>query len=246
VNRLALPLTLAGVLATVAACTGTETGNPSLRSQMGFQGKTSMPLVVGLPGEGAPAVVTDLHAHVASVDFHAAGECPAPSGPVELRDVGAIDLLAPEGNIRELDVAEDAYCAVAFALTVAPSGAVPPDLAGRSIALRGRRRSDGATFVWSSDADQTIVMPVMDALFIIDPEHLDHVITLDVATLLGRSDLEAAVTGADGLIHLDAPENATIDAMILESLAPGAALHRDPDGNGHHDPGEPEVVHGLH
>jgi hypothetical protein len=237
---------VAAILGLATACTGTETGNPSLRGQMGFAGKSSMALQVGLPGDGAPVEVVALHAYVASVNFVSADDCETGAeGVVELVGVGPVDLLLPEDNVRELDVRQDAYCAADLVLSAAPIEGVPADLAGRSLVLRGRR-ADGTPFVWSTAAGISVNLPVLDALFLIDAEHADHVLTLDVARMLSPMALDSAVVGGDGVAHLDAPENAMIGAMLNNSVGPATTLHRDPDGDGRHDDGEPALAHGDH
>ena len=139
----------------LAGCTGTETGNPNVRAQMGFVGRSSMPLVAGVPGDGAPVTIDALEIGLAALDLGT--DCATRGdGTPELAAVGMLDLLDPDANVRDFEIAPTAFCSMRV------------DLDG--LALHGTR-ADGTPFDWATSAPVSLRSIGGDLLFLVDEAH---------------------------------------------------------------------------
>ena len=203
-------LLLALAVSGVAGCLGTETGNPPLTPEVGWDSTIPM-------GIAPPVDVTSLRLSVARA---------ALLGCDGVEDAtlfvgGDLDLVARTGTAELAAVPEGTYCGLA--LSLAPTASVP-----HALRLDGERRSDLAQ-LHAVDATPLEVRLV---------GRVD--VALDSPAWLLVVDRDLAVTGAnvsplpaiDGEIVLSSERNADRLPGLRASIASAITLRIDTDGDG--------------
>ena len=213
------------LLLSVAACSVTETGNPSLALTADTTEGT--PWTVG-PG----AVVEHLWVVIGGMHFIEHGECGAPTSTNQVPGPIVVDLVS--GDVLDIAVADQDYCRLEVDLSLGegplPDGA-PAELAGAAFVIEGTT-ADGAPLRIIS---RTAVRLLLDAhaveAFSISPTERDFILSVNVADLLARVALAVTVPRADGSIVISADENEAQLAVVEEDLPHSLHLFFDADGD---------------
>jgi hypothetical protein len=229
-----------GLALWLAACAGTETGNPSFDGSLGYDAYTSQPKLVALQsaGEDAQLVVESAWLVLGDVRFapRADGKaCDADSasdGP-SVPGLGAGDHAATQAPVSPVELSDGRYCGVHLPLQSASElpSAAPPELRGHSLLLLGETR-DGRPFRIASALRTELDLRAEADGFELDAERPGVLIGFDVASWLAELDWSQAELDADDRIVVDAEHNALLLAEFEAQFARGVALFRDADGDG--------------
>lgn len=235
------------VCAPLAACAGTETGNPPFTGTLEYNAFSSQPKTFALSsddGDGG-ARVTSTWLVLGDVDFVAEGDCDADvEASAHAEGLGAGDHAQPGAARTEVELSAGRYCGlrVPFLRAEAPPSNAPEALAGHSILLSGEL-ADGVPFVLRSALDAEVLVTDAES-FELDEERSTLLLGFDVATWLGGVDFTTAQTNADGSVDIDEAHNAALLEAFEAELAAGIVLHRDPSGTGEVDPDATPLARG--
>jgi hypothetical protein len=217
---------LAVTLLALAACGGTETGNPSMPAAL------EVSLSATTTDESAAAVrsadaALSVEAAWLSVRRLELEPCSSDAAAIGTDDY-PLDLAndPPASAVFESSVSE--YCGVRLEIAPAASGA-PPELEGLAVHLFGTR-SDGVPFEIASSQVLTVVVESTTAGTPFDARHL--VLGLDLATWFAGADVHGATTNADGIVFVDHATNPDVLTAFEANTALAVALYADPDHGG--------------
>jgi hypothetical protein len=219
----------------LAACAGTETGNPSFEGQLAYDAYSSNVTAVALrqsePNPDGQAIVIDSAWLVlGDVSLLKDGACDGtPSdAPVNATGIGEGDHAAGGHVVTTLSADAGRYCGVALPFERAGSEPIagPPELADRSVLIKGRLQ-DGSPLTLASGLDEVLVL--RGDAFELGEGARDLMVGFDLAVWLGALDFRAAERNADGSITVDDAHNAALLGAFEQALIEGTGLFRDPD-----------------
>ncbi len=216
----------------LAACAGTETGNPSFEGRLGYASYSSDPRAVALrvAEEGAIAV-TAAWLVLGDVRFADRSECQRQAAqPIAAHALGAGDHAREGAAQTPLELASGRYCGVRLPLLrTGDAGAAPPELAGHSILIEGIL-ADGRRFALRSAREDELFLEALSAEgFEMNDELSAVTIGFDVAVWLEGLAWDDTVPGDSGMIEVDADRNAALLETFEQRIGAGTALFRDPD-----------------
>jgi hypothetical protein len=220
----------------VAACVGTETGNPSFEGTLSYNAHSSDAARVALlSGDPGAIVVNNAWLVLGDVGFVEGSACntatPA-SGHADGLGIG--DHAPPTAASTPLSLEAGRYCGVHLPL-VHPPDVLPTDLpseiAGHSVLINGTL-ADGRRFLLRSASEDELFLLATTGAFALDAELPDVLIGFDVATWLGELSWASAVEEADGSVLVDETHNESLLQEFESHLASGTTLFRDVDGLG--------------
>jgi hypothetical protein len=213
------------VLALLAACSGTETGNPGgAEVEIGL--RASDPDIVSIDGDGGGDRVESL---VLAIDEAALVGCEADPSSTPVFHGKAIVDLVPGARADGIPAGE--YCGIRLMLAPRELPAIgnAPAVRDASIAARGVRR-DGVPFTVASRASLTVVVTG-------EPFHVDNGDTLLLAFDASRW-LGGGILGGAPVVDGRATIDGTGDSAVQFERQTAAELFRDANGNGAVDVGE--------
>jgi len=222
--RVRATLVVVALHAAIAACSGTETGNPGT-ARVAFGLRASDPALVSVGSDGSGNRVEAL---LLAVDQAALIGCDARSGatplfeePVVVDLVRGTDVVIPAGE----------YCGIRVTLAPRhlPAVVEAPAIEEATVAAHGVR-ADGVPFTIASRTPLSIVAE--DGPFEVQDGD-DLVLAFDVSVWLNGGVLEGAVV-VDGRATIDGTGNSA--AQFDQQVAAG--LFRDRDGDGAIEPDE--------
>jgi hypothetical protein len=222
----------------LAACAGTETGNPSFEGRLAYDAYSSDPSVAALSvedaSEAAPLRVDSTWLVLGDVHFLAEGACDAAQdGAVHATGIGEGDH-AESGHVSTaLALPEGRYCGVRLPLERARSAVaanVPDALAEHSVLIEGTL-ADGTPLRLRSARQEPLVLR-SEQPFRFSADAAAVVIGFDVATWLRDVDWSAAERADDGSIAIDVDHNRALFDVFDAALLEGTALFADPGESG--------------
>lgn len=223
-----------------AACTGTETGNPSFAGSLGYDAYSSEPKVVALqqadPAAEAELVVESAWLVLGEVLFEVreGDDCDAgseTSGGARVKGLGAGDHAATQAPVTPVELTAGRYCGLRLAVErsgARPEGA-PEELEEHSLLVSGKL-ADGRDFRVLSALEGELELRADAQGFELDEARAGVVIGFDVASWLGE--LEWPETGEGELVRIDAEHDPEGLAEFEQRFASGVALFRDAEGDG--------------
>ena len=230
----------------VAACGGTETGNP-FTADTRLHAHSSEASRVAVLTDGTEARVDQVWIGAGAIAMLGA-DCteviatmPAPNAGTDRAQPGPEDL--------SYEMTPDPLCAIAVPLvqvTDAPLGA-PPELLGHSVLIAGVRTSDGTPFRIRTGLIGSVYIPELVAgmHFTIDADQPSTFLGLDVASWIGGAvDLPGA-TPVGGVILIEMGGDEVRLAAFEANLARGFELYDDPDMSGSATAGEAKLAKGT-
>jgi hypothetical protein len=219
---------LSTLLAFVAlGCSGTETGNPGKSTAaLELDGHSTNPEVV-LGPDAAGVRIESAWLRVATL---AQTACDSGRVDVLARDL-AVDLLAQDQDLPELQLAEPALCALELSLAAAEQDPSTIVLSG----LRG----DDAPFVIASPALLAITLQPPAPLESTSHEAL--LLSFDVSLWLEGTDLAGVALDTDGVARIDGSLHPATVMTFNARIAPSAGLYPDFDADGDLDPDEQQA-----
>ncbi len=214
----------------LAACAGTETGNPSFDGTLSYNAYTSNPQAVALlDGETSAIVVDNAWLVLGDVGFSTACASGAPAdGHADGLGIG--DHAPVAAAETPLTLAEGEYCGVHVTFETAESvgDGVPIELVDHSVYLVGTL-ADGRPFQLASALQGDVFLSAVDEPFVLDAAEPNVLIGFDVATWLASLPWSSAAANVNGVVVVDATRNPEVlDAFEL-SVGRGTALFRDTD-----------------
>jgi hypothetical protein len=217
----------------LAACGGTETGNPPGPVRLSVVGTSSAPTtaVIG-PSQGGLSIEEAL-VSFASVELLPCGSDPAPAA---VRN-WIVDLGHDPPTQTTIETTLREYCGVRIELAPAAEGpGVPSGIALRSAFLRGKR-ADSIAFEVASATYSTIdLLPVAPP-----PGRLaarSIILSFDVVVWLRGLGLDRVSRDPRGVVLVDAQTQPAALAMFDQQTAEAAILHVDVNQNGRLDMAE--------
>jgi hypothetical protein len=212
-----------------AACSGTETGNPSPATSP--QLRFAMTPLDAAPAGPTPTI-EEAYLGIGPVTALACGA----GSTVLTSSVGVtLSLSAPSAAVTVDEVSTCGLTVDLQAQTIGPEGA--RELA--SVLIRGTS-SDGVPFVISSSASRTLSLVPTAPPLTIDAES-QWLLSFEVITWLANVNLAAVVPGPDG-IRIDSTSHPELLGPIEARLGMGVALRRDLNRNGQVDPEDVPVA----
>lgn len=215
------------LLALLAGCEGTETGNPFV-GEIRVHAHSSAPAAVIVGTDDGVTHVTGLW--LATADLTLLGDdCAAAVATVA--NPTDVDVAT---TIGENDVALDGAPLCGAHLTLDPAAAppgAPAGFAGHTVWVEGTR-ADGVPFVVRTDLTGDLPLTAVDARFVIDADSPAVFLGFDVAVWLGDIDLAGALPGGDGAVVIDATTDPTRAAAFDDDVGRGIQLYRDVDRDG--------------
>lgn len=214
----------------VAACGGTETGNP-FTAENRLHAHSSEPGRVGVVTTATEAEVTGVwlstgaHRLIDEDCTTTAATTPVPAPGAN--HAGPVTLVM-------FELSPDPLCAIAIPLVVAavaPPGA-PPELAGHSVLIIGVRRADDVPFRIRAALATEITLMRVGPAFGFTADDPGMFLGFDVASWIdGDLDLANTVPIA-GTIEIDATNDPTRLAAFVANLPAGLELYTDHDRDG--------------
>jgi hypothetical protein len=231
----------------IGGCAGTETGNPSFNGSLGYDAYSSQKSVALLarPADDAElvTVVENAWLVLGDVGFVGQSDCAAGDHAEHVPGLGAGDHAATQAPATQFELEAGRYCGLSVPLKVdsaLPSGA-PPELAGRSILIKGQTRK-GAEFRIASSQARELFLRSDPAGLELNEASGGLLIGFDVASWLGSLDLDSATPSADGVLVIDEDDNVALLTAFEQRVRAGVALFADRDRDGELDVGSVPVA----
>lgn len=230
----------------LAACGGTETGNPFTADTRLHAHSSDAPRVAVLT-DGSEARVDEVWLGAGAITMLGA-DCTAVVATMPAPNTGT-DRAQPGPEELMYEMTPDPLCAIAVPLvqvTTVPGGA-PPELLGQSVLVTGVRTSDGAAFRIRTSIVGSVYIPelVAGTHFTIDEDQPSTFLGLDVASwITGAVDL-AGATPVGGVIAIEMGGDEVRLAAFEDNLARGFELYDDPDMSGSASVGEAKLAKGT-
>ncbi len=225
--RRALLFCLGSVL---AGCAGTETGNPSIDTQIALTAHSSDHARVAIRVSEGGLVVDRAWLSLGSVALLAGNDCTATSRRFSTAPLGTADHTSgPEVAALAAEVGDYCGLGVRFeAALIAPLEA--PALLGHSVLLEGHL-ADGSAFSLASPRATEVRVAALAGSFALDDERFALLLGFDLATWLSRTDFTTATREADGSVRVDETHNPDLLDSFETELAAGLELYRDRDAD---------------
>jgi hypothetical protein len=228
--NVAARIAAAAAAVTIAACGGTETGNPfTVESRL--HAHSSEPGRVGVVAAATEARVDGVWL---STGGHRliADDCTTTAATTPIPDAGA-NHAGPVTTVSfELD--GDPLCAIAIPLVVAaaaPPGA-PPELAGHSVLVTGTRLADAVPFRIRLALATDIVLMNVAGPFAFSEDDFGMFLGFDVASWIDADVDLAGATPVAGTIGIDAANDPARTAAFTANFPAGLELYTDHDRDG--------------
>lgn len=219
----------------LAACAGTETGNPSFDGTLGYNTYTTNAQSVALLQSSDDAIVVDnAWLVLGDVGFVGGEGCdPSVATPVHAEGLGPGDHAPVAAVETPLTMSEGRYCGMhlPFVRAAAAADNTPEELVDHSVLIRGTL-PDGRAFTVLSAFDGDLFLEAIDQDFAMDAAQSSVLVGFDVATWLGDLNWSSAAADNDNVVHVDGQNNSALLQAFESHLASGTALYRDPDGSG--------------
>ena len=229
---------LAAIVAWSACAGGSETGNPAVPTEIALSVRSTDPDLVALNrGTGVDAGAGNVVLREAWIAFGEAAflddaDC-ARFGELEVQgETLVIADLAHAGALLSIDARAEGHCGLVVPLpsrnAIVPTGA-PSELSTHSIVLKGER-ADGTAFLLTHPEHDELELAAIGGML----EPLEHrlLLAFDVAIWMRDVELDAAVIGDDGIIHIDAQTNRALLDRFEENLECSLELYADADEDG--------------
>ncbi|MET0389999.1 MAG: hypothetical protein ABW321_28760 [Polyangiales bacterium] len=222
---------LSGVL---AACAGTETGNPSFDGTIGYDAYSSTTSVALADSALTNAAVTvdTTWLVLGPLGFLPSQSCANPDKvQTPVPGLGAGDHVGGQAPPTPYALESGLYCGARLPLihsSDAPSDA--PALVNHSLLVRGRL-ADGRTFELRSALREALSLDATEA-FTLDAEQAGVLVGFDVGVWLDGLPWDQATAGSDGKIVADETQNTALLERFEARLPAGVALFRDRDRDG--------------
>lgn len=239
-NRRALHAAMLTALCSWSACAGgSETGNPVLPTEIALSLRSSDPDLIAVSEGAEGSVLAEAWIAFGDVIFLNDEDC-ARFGEIEAPDTTLVIAdLARAGVVISIDTEADGHCGLVVPLPsrndVLPAGA-PDELRGSSIVLRGAR-ADGTPFLLTHTEHEDLELEAIAGT--IQTQERTLLLSFDVATWMRDVDLDGAVVGDDGVIHIDPGENSALLTRFEENMECSLELYADGNGNGAVDAADP-------
>jgi len=229
----------------LAACGGTETGNP-FTADTRLHAHSSEASRVAVLSDGSEARVDQVWMGIGQTDMLGAdctevvASVPPPHAEIDRAQRVPEDVT--------YDMTPVPLCAIAVPLIQATSVPMdaPIDLLGHSLLIQGVRTSDGSPFQIRTTRTGSVYMPGVDGMhFTIDEDHASTFLGFDVASWIsGAVDL-AGATPVGGVIKIESGVDDVRLAAFEANLARGFELYDDPDMSGSATAGEAKLAKGT-
>jgi hypothetical protein len=249
VSRTAGALRWALLAATLTACAGTETGNPSFAGELAYNTHASDPAVAALRTSEGGAQVDSAWLVLGDARFVDAAHCER-RDEVEfnVQGLGAGDHATPAAAVSEFQLEVGDYCGLELPLIRAAAGELPDDapaqLEGHSIVIEGEG-ADGRPFRIESGAELPLFLAADDGSFLMDADGAQVLVGFDVSVWLSDVDLSSATASDDGVVVVSSDSNSGLLDAFEQNLPRGVALFRDPEGQRVVDEAGAELAHGA-
>lgn len=175
-------------------CTGTETGNPSVRAKTAAIGWSSDLAAVSTE-PGSAVVLEGAWLAIGELRFAPHGSCEGMLAHTGGAPV-VLDLLAEFPETIDQDVEIGPYCGLAVTLV---------EDAGATLRIAARA-ADGTRVDRSVVGPLDVDLTVADGAFLIDETHHDHLLALDLARFYAADDLAMSFS-----LHADRDADARLD-----------------------------------
>jgi hypothetical protein len=225
------------------ACSGTETGNPSVTGSLSYTGLSSAPAQYGVREAGSIATITNAWLALDAVEITPSGDCGIEGGEgFTVPALGVGDHAAGNHNFTPYDAEAGRFCRVRLPFAQAPISTGPDELADASVIIVGNL-ADGTPFSIESSSELLVELRA-DAPdgFSLAPESASTLLVFDFATWL--KDVEfAAAERSDDTIVISPTSNPELLMAFEQNLAAGVALYSDRDADGQLDAGPGRLAH---
>ncbi|MEY4576870.1 MAG: hypothetical protein RL701_1573 [Pseudomonadota bacterium] len=242
----------------LAACVGTETGNPSFEGSLGYDAYSSASAIalqpsalsVGSVGntdsdEPARVAVRSAWLVLGEVSLLRDADCTAraPSSSVAVQALGTGDHVHSQVPPTKFELHSGEYCGARLPLVLGAENPTAPDrLVDHSLLVRGTL-ADGRNFELLSALALDVTLHA-DHAFGLSPEHAGVVIGFDLAHWLEDLAWDQAQAEASGAVVADENSNTELLGAFEARIAGGVGLFRDADNNGLLDDTKELIAHG--
>lgn len=214
--------TLLAAAAALAACTGTDVGNPAVDVHFAAYNLT------------APAATVDQATmQVERIRLRPAADCDG-GAEIELEGPFAVDLTSPTSiaDLTDVEIEAQAYCRLELRWH-------PDDDTGVAIEVAGE--ADGTPFAVRSRRNDELRLEATDADgFTIDDATSALFVAFDMAAWLDGVDVASAELDGDGVAVIDDDANGDLLDVFEDNVTDAADLFDDDDGDGALDDDEHE------
>jgi hypothetical protein len=222
----------------LAACAGTEAGNPPFDGTLSYAAYSKDVSVAALRvGDGQAPVVQTAWLALGDVRFVPAADCTAHAeAPIGSPALGVGDHASGHATKTRLELAEGSYCAVRLPLLLAGAnvGNAPAALPGHSMLIEGRL-ADGSTFSIRSRLNRELYLGAQPKAFEMSPAAGSVLIAFDLSAWLKDLDFTTAQSQA-GVLIVDEGHNPELLRRFEQNVVSGTALYRDAKASGEIDP----------
>ncbi|MEZ4362521.1 MAG: hypothetical protein R3B48_20185 [Kofleriaceae bacterium] len=152
---------------------------------------------------------------------------------VEVSGPLAVNLLGPIPDaLRGFPVEPGGYCRVEFRWHKAAAlPGAPTELDAVAVYVSGTRR-DGVRFVIRSERNDALELRARGGAFTIEPTLAGLFVGFDMQLWLAGVDLDGAVVGNDGVIHVEKGQNDAQLSVFEANVASASKLFKDLNGDG--------------
>ena len=225
----------------LAACAGTETGNPAVSKSLGLNVHSSKPDVVAISSATKATVIDEAWVAFGRFAFLRDGECGQIANFTHMGPAVIVGDLAASRLHVEVAVEPRAYCGVVAPLENAnaklPAGA-PAGLHDHSIVVLGHR-ADGVAFTLAyPQLDELELTPPSAPSFEVKADGPPLLLVFDVASWMAGLDLDQASPGPDGSIHVDESANLPLLLTFESNIDCSLELYSDLDRSGNISAGD--------
>ncbi len=225
------PFTLLAAAAALAACTGTDVGNPAVDVHFAGYNLT-----------GPEAAVDQAIMQVERIRLRPADDCDGDAA-IEIDGPFAVDLTTTTAiaDLTDVELEAQAYCRLELRWHQDDDTDLAIEVAGEAdgtpFAVRSRRNDE--LRLEATEADGFTIGEATSALFV----------AFDLAAWLDGVDIASAVLDGDGVAVIDDDTNSDLLDVFEDNVADAADLFADDDGDGaldddEHDDGD-ELAEGA-
>lgn len=218
------------------ACSGgTDVGNPV---DLGVSGYRTSSAARAMGQANGNIDVESAWLALDRVDFQPEGTCDLEESDVEVEVAVGVNLLSSElpSLLRDLPIGGQRFCRLRLRWHKLPGplAGAPADFVNTSIYVGGTR-GDGTRFVIRSDRNDRLSLRARGQAFSISDADNAVFLGVDLQAWLLGVNLDGAVVGADGVIHVDDDANKALLDVFESNIERGSKLFLDNNGNGRLD-----------